>query len=101
MNAASPAQRTIAKGRALYRKSAQQRALTGFENIDWQRVFSAANRGQALGVVISPRACYRIGMGAIAMHFAAKSPAALVLTISCLPGVGCVVRERSLRKIYA
>jgi hypothetical protein len=163
MNAASSAQRTIAKGRAPSRKSAQHRALGGFENIDWRRVFSAAHQGQALGVLVaarnstqpiepciraifaghhaagwraslwivvvmdgcqhnsiaeirtllgafgevltagarSSRASYRLGMGAIAMHFAEKNPTALVLTSSCLPGVGCVIRERSLRKIYA
>jgi hypothetical protein len=163
MNAASPVRRTIAKGRALNRKTAQHRPLAGFENIDWRRMFSAARQAQALGVVVavqgsaqtieqyirtifaghhatgwraslwivvvvdggqgnsiagirsllgtfgevltiaarSPRASYRIGMGAIAMHFEEKCPAAVVLTISCLSGGGCVVRERSLRKIYA
>jgi hypothetical protein len=163
MNAASPAQRTIAKRRAIYHQPAQHRPPAGVENFDWRRVFSAARRGQALGVVVavqgstqtieryihtifaghhaagwraslwivvvvdpcqarsiagiraqlgafgevlavaarSPRTSYRIGMGAIAMHFDKKNPAAVVLTLSCLSGGGCVVRERSLRKIYA
>lgn len=142
MNAASPAQLSIATGRAIYRRPPLYRPLSCFKNIDWRRVFGAAGRGQALGVVVSAcsstrtiehcihtiyashydagwraslwivvtvdsgqddtaararrvlgalrevltvrarslRAFYRIGIGAIAMHFGEKKRAAVVLT---------------------
>jgi hypothetical protein len=53
VNAASPAQFPIEKGRAIHRKSSLYRPLSCFDNIDWRRVFSEAGQGHALGVVVS------------------------------------------------